>query len=116
MVRWMRLGDEEPKGDSEDCIIQNVKISLKNFIGLTSNKSFKVEGEIEGRKMVVLIDSGVSKNFLATRLTTKLGLKVREILAFTIEIGNGQREKSEGVCVNSNAQLKQSHSFRRFKL
>ena len=52
-----------------------------------------MEGEIEGRKVLVIVDSGLSGNFLATRLAKDLGLEVKRIPAFTIEIGNGQKEK-----------------------
>ena len=67
-------------------------------MGLTSNKSFKVEGEIEGKKVVVLIDSRASSNFLATHLAKELNLKVKRIPPFTIEVGNGQKERGEGLC------------------
>ena len=67
-------------------------------MGLTSSKSFKVEGEINGKKVVVLIDSSALGNFLATRLAKELNLKVQRISAFTMEVDNGQRERGEGVC------------------
>ena len=38
MVRWMRLGEKEPEGDGEGRTIQNMNISLKSFIRLTSNR------------------------------------------------------------------------------
>ena len=57
-----------------------------------------MEGEIEGRKVLVIVDSGLSGNFLATRLAKDLGLEVKRIPTFTIEIGNGQKEKGERVC------------------
>ena len=96
-------GEEEAElqlqeDENEIPLVQNMKLSLRSFVGLTSNKSFKVEGEINGQKVVVLIISGASGNFLATRLAKELNLKVRKIPTFTIEVGNGQRERGEGVC------------------
>ena len=41
----------------------------------------------------MVVDSEVSRNFLATKLAKDLGLEVKRIPAFTIEIGNGQKEK-----------------------
>ena len=78
--------------------IQHMKLSLRSFVRLTSNKSFNVEGEIEGKRVVVLIDNGASGNFLDTLLARELNLKVRRIPTFIIEVGNGQKERGEGVC------------------
>ena len=89
---------EQQGGEDEIPLVQNMKLSLRSFVGLTSNKSFKVEGGINGKKVIVLIDSGASGNFLAACLAKELDLKVRRIPTFTIEVGNGQRERGEGVC------------------
>ena len=64
--------------------------------------------------MVVLIDSRASGNFLATRLAKELGLKVRQIPAFTIEVSNGQREKGKGVCYGVKMKVQEvliPHNF-----
>ena len=87
--------EREQEGGLE---VRNMKISLKSLAGLTSNKSFKVEGEIGGRRVLVLVDSGALGNFLATRVAKELNLKVKKIPSFTIEVGTGQKEKGEGVC------------------
>ena len=57
---------EEPGEDQGEQVLQHMKISLNSFVGLTSNKSFKVEGSIGGRRVLVLVDSGASGNFLTT--------------------------------------------------
>ena len=77
---------EEEKGRSEgeerkqgvEVEVRNMKIYLQSLAGLTSNKSFKVEGEIGGRRVLVLVDSGASGNFIATRMAKELKLKVKE--------------------------------------
>ena len=99
-------GEEDIRGGKVDHfedggtvrVMNNMRLSLKRFVGLTSNKSFKVEGEIEGRKVVVLVDSRASGNFNTNKLARELGLGVQSISTFTIEVGNGQREQGEGVC------------------
>ena len=83
--------------DSTVRVMNNMRLSPKSFVGLTSNKSFKVEGIIEGRKVVVLVDSGASANFMTSKLARELGLSVQSIPTFTIEVGNGQKERGEGV-------------------
>ena len=63
-----------------------------------SNKSFKVEGNIGRRRVLVLVDSGASGNFLTTQLARELDLEVKQHPTFTIEVGNGQKERGDGVC------------------
>ena len=75
-----------------------MRISLNSLAGLTSIKSFKVRGEIQGRDELVLADSGALGNFLATRVAKELHITVKKIPTFTIEVGNGQKEKGDGVC------------------
>ena len=95
----IRAGEVDPfEEDNTVTVIHNMRFSLKSFVGLTSNKSFKVEGEIERQKVQVLVDNGASENFMTSKLARELGLEVQSIPTFTIEVGNDQREKGEGVC------------------
>ena len=64
------------RDDSTVRVINNMMLSLKCFVGLTSNKSFKVEGVIKGREVVVLVDSGAFRNFITSKLARELGLSV----------------------------------------
>ena len=57
-------------------VINHMMLSLKCFVGLTSNKSFKVEGVIKGREVVVLVDSEAFRNFITSKLAWELGLSV----------------------------------------
>ena len=84
------VNEEDVGGTIEEASLKNMRISLNSLARLTSNKSFKVRGEIQGRDVLVLVLSGASENFLT------LQLSVKKIPTFTIEVGNGQNEK--GVC------------------
>ena len=46
----------------------------------------------------MLVDSRASSNFLASRLAAELEVPVKSIPTFTIEVGNGQKEKGTGMC------------------
>ena len=52
-----------------------MELSLYSIAGLTSKKSLKVWGTILGKKVVVLIYSGGSTNFISRRVAEELGLK-----------------------------------------
>ena len=75
-----------------------LQLSLSSLKGLTSNKSLKVWGEIQGRPVIVMVDSGASCNFLSKTVALELKLKIEETPEYSVEVGNGQVEKSKGVC------------------
>ncbi|GKB96895.1 retrotransposon gag domain, retroviral aspartyl protease [Tanacetum coccineum] len=56
----------------------------------TSGTTMKVEGALEGRKVLILVDSGSTHNFISASLVKQLGLKVSMVPSFRVQIGNGQ--------------------------
>lgn len=52
--------------------IKTLQLSLKSKEGLTTNQSFKVWGIINGRRVLILIDSGASSNFIFYKLVEEL--------------------------------------------
>ena len=80
--------------------VRSLRLSLASLKGLTSNKSLKVWGEIQGRPVIIMVDSGASCNFLSKTVALELNLNIEETLEYSVEVGNGQVEKSKGVCRN----------------
>nr|XP_009769552.1 PREDICTED: uncharacterized protein LOC104220387 [Nicotiana sylvestris] len=75
-----------------------MQLSLQSITGFTSKKSLKVWGTILGKKVIVLIDSGASTNFISRTVAEALRLKQTETKPFLVEVGNGQHVKSMGSC------------------
>ena len=48
--------------------------------------------------MVILIDTGATSNFLSRKLAEQLNLMIEETPMFTVEVENGPKEPSKGVC------------------
>ncbi|XP_028552250.1 uncharacterized protein LOC114580023 [Dendrobium catenatum] len=75
-----------------------VEISLNSIAGLTSHSTMKLEGEIAGYKVMVLIDSGATHNFIACRFVEKVGLPVTQGRGVGVILGTGKKERCKGHC------------------
>ncbi|KAK9037178.1 hypothetical protein V6N11_022099 [Hibiscus sabdariffa] len=75
-----------------------LELSLQSIIGFTSKKSLKVWSTILGKKVIVLIDSGASTNFISRSVAEALKLKQTTTTPFVVEVGTGQRVKCMGSC------------------
>lgn len=56
----------ESQGEEEQGHDDHVQpeISLKSLVGITSPKTFKLQGELHGVPVVVMIDPGTTHNFI----------------------------------------------------
>lgn len=79
-----------------------LQLSLRSKEGLTSNRSFKVRGEVQQRPVLILVDSGASSNFISHKLAKELNLKVEDTPLYVVEIGTGERVRNKGVCRGVN--------------
>ena len=70
-----------------------LQLSKKSLLGLTSNKSLKLWGAIGARKVVVLIDSGASANFISKGLVEELQLDVDGSPKYSVEMCTGRLER-----------------------
>ena len=61
--------------------------------------------EIGDRRVLTLIDSGATSNFIASRLVEDLELKLVDTPTYIIEVGNGEKVKNQGVCKNLEFQI-----------
>jgi len=75
-------------------------ISLYALSGMSSPQTLKILGYIKCHKVVVLIDSGNTHNFIHRRHAQEINYYVRPINNFQILIANGLRMKRGGWCEN----------------
>ena len=95
------LEDEDtgtPIEEELEAELKELQLSSFSYWGLTSNKSLKVWGEIQGEQVIVLVDSGASANFISTKVVEKLQLPIDRVKGFKVEVGNGAIEEGFGVC------------------
>jgi hypothetical protein len=96
--------DEEEVHEAEIAIGQatplanNVEISLHSIAGLSCPKAMKLEGELYGHKVVILIDSGASHNILSSSLVLELKLPLTPTNEYCVVLGTGEAVKGGGIC------------------
>lgn len=66
-----------------------VTLSLHSMVGLTAKRSMKMKGRIGNKDVVVLVDSGATRNFISEKLVQDVGLAVTETRGFGVCVGNG---------------------------
>lgn len=81
--------EEEPKP---------MELSFFSAGGLTQPRTMKLQGWVNGRRVLVLIDSGANHNFIAKRIATELDLPVEETPAYKVCLGDGRRKEAQGCC------------------
>ncbi|KAI5408711.1 hypothetical protein KIW84_054516 [Lathyrus oleraceus] len=77
---------------------KTLQLSMQSKQGFTSNKYFKMMVTVMEKKLVTLIDSGATSNFIDAKLVEQMGLKLVETPPYVIEVGNGERVKYQGIC------------------
>jgi hypothetical protein len=92
------VSEEQVKVVEETQELKTLQLSLQSKEGFTSNKSFKVWADFGGRRVLTLIDSGATSNFINSKLVEELKLKVTETPVYVIEVGNGEKVRNCGVC------------------
>lgn len=88
--------EEEEKDDTGELKI--LQLSLHGMEELTSNKFFKVHEEIDDRKVLALIDSGDTTNFILPKLIEELNIKVTETSVYIVKVGTGELVWIKVVC------------------
>lgn len=67
------------------------------MVGIGCPKTMKMEGELRGRKVLVLIGSGATHNFLSEKLLEELKIPMKAA-QFAMVLGDDHRVKGVGKC------------------
>lgn len=86
---------------AEDEFIENTALSLLDLPlsamgGIDGPKTMKFWGKIDGRDVLIMIDSGASHNFISHSLVTHIRQPVEQTSKLRVRIGDGRRTESEG--------------------
>ncbi|KAJ9544173.1 hypothetical protein OSB04_023880 [Centaurea solstitialis] len=84
---------------------KEVEIHLNSVVGLTNPKTMKLEGVINEQRVVILIDSGATHNFISTEIVEKKGIKVEKTSEYMITLGLGEKVRGIGICRHVEVNL-----------
>jgi hypothetical protein len=84
-------------------------ISLNVLTSFSAPQTLKIIGYIKHRKVIILVDSGSTHNFIHRRITQETNCYIRAINNFQIMIANGGSMKFGGHCENLRLQIGDYH-------
>ena len=84
------------------------EIELNITTGLTSKGTMKLRGEIKGREVVVLIDSGATHNFVHYKIIEEIEISIEADTTFAVTIGDETCCKGRGLCKRLEVKLQGS--------
>jgi hypothetical protein len=84
-------------------------ISLNSLIGFSTPQTLKLIGYIKHRKVIIIVDSGSTHNFIHRRITQETNCYIRAVNNFQIVIVNGESMKCGGRCENVCLQIGDYH-------
>jgi predicted aspartyl protease len=87
---------------------ENPEISLHAITGINHPNAMRLIGWIENHKIIMLVDSGSTHNFLDSSMGRKLKVSISKEQRIRVKVANGEEVMSEGKCMQLKVQL---HNF-----
>jgi hypothetical protein len=84
-------------------------ISLNALTGFSAPQTLKLIGYIKHRKVIILVDSGSTHNFIHHRIAQETHFYIHVVNNFQIMIANGGSMKCGGCCENVHLQIGDYH-------
>ncbi|XP_059449450.1 uncharacterized protein LOC132180588 [Corylus avellana] len=86
---------------------ENPEISLHAIIGSQHPKTMRLVGWIGNLKIMILVDSGSTHNFVDSSVCKKVRMSIYSEQRIKVKLANGEEVLSEGKCTNLKIQLKE---------
>ncbi|XP_026396022.1 uncharacterized protein LOC113290654 [Papaver somniferum] len=87
-----------------------IEISLHALTGNIAHNTIRISGHLNKHPVTVLIDTGSTRSFIDTTLTSKLGLHLSPTGQMLVTVANGDSTVSQGICHNLNWEM-QGYQF-----
>ncbi|CAA7051508.1 unnamed protein product [Microthlaspi erraticum] len=96
----LMLGEDDEEDDTDEEIFHDVddaEITLHALTGWDSPTTLRAEIVINKRRLVALIDSGSTHNFINERIANPLNLKMAHTKPFNVRVADGHPLRCKGV-------------------
>ncbi|XP_052727710.1 uncharacterized protein LOC128195001 [Vigna angularis] len=100
-MRVMILAEEDEEEEAEENVVveqMTMELSGLSAGGLSQSNTMKLQGWVQGKKVLVLIDSGATHSFISTKLVKELGLECTDTRPYKVCLGDGQKKVTNGYC------------------
>lgn len=101
------LNEEESNEEEAPAEGEAAEVELRAITGVTSKRTMKLKGQVNGKEVVILIDSGATNNFISQELVEDLRLVIDPSTQFGVTIGDGTRCEGKGTCKRVKLRLKE---------
>ncbi|TYK26819.1 putative membrane-bound O-acyltransferase C24H6.01c isoform X5 [Cucumis melo var. makuwa] len=78
--------------------LEEAVIEYRTITSLTTKGTMKLQGEVKGKAIIVLIDSGATHNFIHYELVKEKRIPMESDTQFRVTIGDGTSCKGKGIC------------------
>lgn len=85
--------------------VEVAELSINSAVGLSSPRTMKLRGTIQGVEMIVLIDSRASHNLISERLAAQLGLRGQETMRYRVLVAGGVTVAGKGMIQGVELQI-----------
>jgi hypothetical protein len=100
MLQISSDSDNDKPTNDVGCVEQP-QISLLALSGIRSSQTMQLHVTIGGASLTTLVDTGSTQNFVASKLTERVGLTVRKRARLCVAVTNGDRITSDGIYCNT---------------
>lgn len=91
----------EELSQEEMCVPEGSQnICMYALNGMPVYNTLKLQGMIEGKTVVILLDSGSTHNVLSAELAMKLHCEMEEVPSYKVSLANGRQVKGSTQCKN----------------
>ena len=84
------------------------QVSLSAMTGISQPQTLKLKGHIKKNKVVVLVDSGITHNFLDATVAKRLNIFSFPLPNMKVMIANGKKIEKVGNAIRLNCRFKTS--------
>lgn len=105
---YVEQNDEEEQAEEETLATH----TLGSLFDVERERSMKLKGYVGRAKVVVLVDSGATSNFIDESLVHERGWPSTETRGFCVKVGGGRVIKGRGMCVKVPLEIQGIESWR----